>query len=76
MTPATMVPGRTDRGPSPSPHVNTHLKHTPPPTMRNNGPDLYDILHIAPTATAREVTRAYRTLMRGLHPDTRPARER
>ncbi|GAA5194152.1 hypothetical protein GCM10023346_20820 [Arthrobacter gyeryongensis] len=43
--------------------------------MRNNGPDLYDILHIAPTATAREVTRAYRTLIRGLHPDTRAARE-
>ncbi|GAB2708052.1 J domain-containing protein [Arthrobacter bambusae] len=43
--------------------------------MRNNGPDLYGILHIVPTATAREVTRAYRTLMRGLHPDTRAARE-
>ncbi|GAB2736295.1 J domain-containing protein [Arthrobacter bambusae] len=43
--------------------------------MRNNGPDLYCILHIVPTATAREVTRAYRTLMRGLHPDTRAARE-
>lgn len=43
--------------------------------MRNNRPDLYGILHIAPTATAREVTRAYRTLMRGLHPDTRAARE-
>ncbi|WP_442543040.1 J domain-containing protein [Arthrobacter sp. KN11-1C] len=43
--------------------------------MRNNGPDLYDILHIAPTATAREVTRAYRALIRGLHPDTRAARE-
>jgi curved DNA-binding protein CbpA len=41
--------------------------------MRNNRPDLYGILHIAPTATAREVTRAYRTLMRGLHPDTRAA---
>ncbi|MDQ0211519.1 MULTISPECIES: DnaJ domain-containing protein [Arthrobacter] len=42
--------------------------------MRNNGPNPYDILHIAPTATAREVTRAYRTLVRGRHPDTRPAR--
>ncbi|MGO4474281.1 J domain-containing protein [Arthrobacter sp. M-10] len=41
--------------------------------MRNNRPDLYGILHIAPTATAREVTRSYRTLMRGLHPDTRAA---
>ncbi|WP_332603423.1 J domain-containing protein [Arthrobacter sp. S2(2024)] len=43
--------------------------------MRNNRPDLYGILRIAPTATAREVTRSYRTLMRGLHPDTRAARE-
>ncbi|MHC6220738.1 J domain-containing protein [Arthrobacter sp. MMS24-S77] len=43
--------------------------------MRNNGPGPYDILHITPTATAREVARAYRTLMRGRHPDTRAARE-
>lgn len=43
--------------------------------MRNNGPDPYAILHIEPTATAREVARAYRMLMRGRHPDTRPARE-
>lgn len=43
--------------------------------MRNNGPDLYDTLQIAPTATAREVTRAYRTLIRSRHPDTRAARE-
>jgi DnaJ-class molecular chaperone len=43
--------------------------------MRNNGPDPYDILHIDPTASAREVAHAYRALMRGRHPDTRPARE-
>ncbi|MBT8163229.1 MULTISPECIES: J domain-containing protein [Arthrobacter] len=43
--------------------------------MKNNDPDPYDILHLAPTATAREVARAYRALMRGAHPDTRPARE-
>lgn len=43
--------------------------------MRNNGPDPYDILHIDPTASAREVAHAYRTLMRGRHPDTRPPRE-
>ena len=43
--------------------------------MKSNGPDPYDILHIATTATAREVAHAYRTLIRGRHPDTRPARE-
>lgn len=43
--------------------------------MKSNGPDPYDILHIATTATAREVAQAYRTLIRGRHPDTRPARE-
>ncbi|GAA4039042.1 hypothetical protein GCM10023063_25420 [Arthrobacter methylotrophus] len=42
---------------------------------KSNGPDPYDILHITTTATAREVAHAYRTLIRGRHPDTRPARE-
>jgi curved DNA-binding protein CbpA len=43
--------------------------------MKNNGPDPYEVLHIAPTATPREVARAYRVLMRSRHPDTRPAHE-
>ncbi|MGO4583687.1 J domain-containing protein [Arthrobacter sp. 2RAF6] len=43
--------------------------------MKTNDPDPYDILHITPAATAREVGRAYRALMRSRHPDTRPARE-
>lgn len=43
--------------------------------MKTNSPDPYQILHISPAATAREVGRAYRTLMRSRHPDTRPARE-
>jgi curved DNA-binding protein CbpA len=42
--------------------------------MKTNGPDPYEILHIDPTATAREVGRAYRAQMRSRHPDTRPAR--
>lgn len=43
--------------------------------MKTNSPDPYEILHIDPTATAREVGRAYRAQMRSRHPDTRPARE-
>ncbi|UKA63456.1 J domain-containing protein [Arthrobacter sp. FW306-04-A] len=41
--------------------------------MTSNGPDPYDVLRIAPTATPREVAHAYRALMRSRHPDTRPA---
>lgn len=34
-------------------------------------PDHYATLHVAPDATAREISRAYRSLLRTLHPDTR-----
>ncbi|VXC05158.1 Molecular chaperone DnaJ [Arthrobacter sp. 9V] len=34
-------------------------------------PDHYATLHVSPEATAREITRAYRTLLRTHHPDTR-----
>ncbi|MEZ2387962.1 J domain-containing protein [bacterium RCC_150] len=35
--------------------------------------DPYEVLHLSHTATPREVTRAYRALMRAHHPDTSPA---
>ena len=35
-------------------------------------PDLYDVLGVAPTASASEITSAYRRLVRALHPDSRP----
>ncbi|MET3366961.1 UNVERIFIED_CONTAM: DnaJ-class molecular chaperone [Jeotgalibacillus campisalis] len=35
-------------------------------------PDHYAALHVSPDATAREISRAYRTLLRTHHPDTRP----
>ncbi|MEV7660471.1 J domain-containing protein [Paenarthrobacter sp. NPDC089316] len=34
-------------------------------------PDHYATLHVPPNATAREIARAYRTLLRTHHPDTR-----
>lgn len=34
-------------------------------------PDYYATLHVPPDATAREITRAYRALLRTHHPDTR-----
>ena len=34
--------------------------------------DYYAVLGVAPTATAKEITRAYRTLARDLHPDRHP----
>ncbi|WP_454809923.1 J domain-containing protein [Paenarthrobacter nitroguajacolicus] len=34
-------------------------------------PDHYAALHLSPDATAREINRAYRTLLRTHHPDTR-----
>ncbi|RNL59161.1 J domain-containing protein [Arthrobacter oryzae] len=40
--------------------------------MRYPSPDPYDVLHLGPAATAREVARAYRTLVRTHHPDTTP----
>lgn len=36
-----------------------------------NQPDHYATLHVAPDATSREISRAYRSLLRALHPDTR-----
>ncbi|WP_120522590.1 J domain-containing protein [Arthrobacter celericrescens] len=39
--------------------------------MGNSHPDYYEILNVPVTATAREITRAYRGLLRQLHPDTR-----
>ncbi|MDF9749522.1 J domain-containing protein [Arthrobacter sp. ES3-54] len=41
--------------------------------MREHSRDPYEVLHLGPAATAREVARAYRSLMRTLHPDTRAA---
>ena len=35
-------------------------------------PDFYTVLHIGPEVTASEVGRAYRSLLRRNHPDTRP----
>jgi DnaJ-class molecular chaperone len=40
--------------------------------MRSS-PDLYAVLHLDPQATPAEVHRAYRSLLRRHHPDTRPA---
>ncbi|WP_024820006.1 J domain-containing protein [Arthrobacter sp. 31Y] len=37
----------------------------------NTQPDHYATLHVSPDATAREINRAYRTLLRTHHPDTR-----
>nr|WP_256128114.1 J domain-containing protein [Arthrobacter sp. SDTb3-6] len=36
-------------------------------------PDFYAVLHLGPDATGAEVGRAYRSLMRRHHPDTRPS---
>ncbi|MGO4807216.1 J domain-containing protein [Arthrobacter sp. 2MCAF15] len=41
--------------------------------MREHRPDPYEVLHLGRAATAPEVTRAYRALVRTRHPDTRPA---
>ncbi|MCX8456449.1 MULTISPECIES: J domain-containing protein [Paenarthrobacter] len=41
--------------------------------MGNSQPDYYAILGVEPTASAREITRAYRSLLRRHHPDTRQA---
>ena len=42
--------------------------------MKEHRPDPYTILHLDPAATAREINRAYRALVRAHHPDTRPPR--
>lgn len=41
--------------------------------MKGRSPDPYEVLHLGRAATAREVGRAYRALVRARHPDTRPA---
>lgn len=41
--------------------------------MMRSSPDLYAVLHLDPQATPAEVRRAYRSLLRHHHPDTRPA---
>jgi curved DNA-binding protein CbpA len=42
--------------------------------MAEDGPDrdLYQVLGVEPTASATEITTAYRRLVRSLHPDSRP----
>lgn len=42
-----------------------------PESAVSTQPDHYATLHVSPDATAREITRAYRTLLRTHHPDTR-----
>lgn len=37
----------------------------------NSQPDYYATLHVPPDATARDIARAYRRLLRTRHPDTR-----
>jgi curved DNA-binding protein CbpA len=39
--------------------------------MKEHSPDPYKVLHLGPAATAREINRAYRALVRAHHPDTR-----
>ncbi|MEW1822164.1 J domain-containing protein [Arthrobacter sp. NPDC080031] len=39
--------------------------------MKEHSPDPYKVLHLDPAATAREVSRVYRALVRAHHPDTR-----
>ena len=36
-------------------------------------PDFYAVLHLGPEASAGDIGRAYRSLLREHHPDTRPA---
>lgn len=42
--------------------------------MREHSPDPYEVLHLGRAATARDIGRAYRSLLRTRHPDMRPAR--
>ena len=41
-------------------------------TERRPDLDLYEILGVVPTASAADITRAYRRRVRDLHPDSRP----
>jgi len=41
--------------------------------MRSERPDHYAILGVSTTATPRQITHAYRALVRALHPDTATA---
>jgi curved DNA-binding protein CbpA len=41
--------------------------------MKEQRQDPYEILHLGRAATARDIGRAYRALVRTRHPDTRPA---
>ena len=41
--------------------------------MTEHSPDPYKVLHLGRAATAREIGRAYRALVRTRHPDARPA---
>ncbi|MGY4541334.1 hypothetical protein ACVWY0_001243 [Arthrobacter sp. UYNi723] len=71
-------PAPADRGPSPPLAVpqggwvrtgnDQQAEH---PTMKEHSPDPYEVLHLGPAASAREVARAYRALVRAHHPDTR-----
>jgi curved DNA-binding protein CbpA len=40
--------------------------------MKKHSRDAYEVLHLSAAATAAEINRAYRALMRAHHPDTRP----
>jgi curved DNA-binding protein CbpA len=42
-------------------------------TVMRENPDPYAVLGVTPTATQTEITHAYRTQLRSLHPDTRHA---
>ncbi len=55
---------RLSRGPSPNPQQE-------PEQAVSTQPDHYATLHVSPDATTREISRAYRTLLRTHHPDTR-----
>jgi hypothetical protein len=41
--------------------------------MREHSPDPYEVLHLGRAATARDIGRTYRALLRTRHPDLRPA---
>src|SRR5690242_18213058 len=85
MLPAPMVPGLAQAGDHPhaapglAGHVGTAKRTTgnsileKPVAETTPSPDPYAVLRLSPAATPREITRAYRALMRTHHPDTNPA---